>query len=119
MIQASTRPYFFCQDSSFFFSLGNPGISDQPRKDGGQCGRSWGGSESLSRIQKNRSNPRGISRGTSNLALVELAGIIPVLASVQILVLLVESGLWRDTLLSEFQLWSDTVHEILRIIGYE
>lgn len=30
----------------------------------------------------------------------------------QILVLLVESGLWRDTLLSEVQLWRRTVHEI-------
>ncbi|KAK9906527.1 hypothetical protein WJX75_003370 [Coccomyxa subellipsoidea] len=38
---------------------------------------------------------------------------------VMILVLLVESGLWRDTLLSEVQLWRRTVHEILRIIGFE
>ena len=46
-------------------------------------------------------------------------GVTPVLASVQILALLLESNLWRGTLLSEVQLWRRTVHDVLRIIGFE
>lgn len=54
-------------------------------------------------------DPMCLGRGTNSA--------VP--ASAQILVLLIESGLWRDVLWGEVQLWRGTVHEVLRMIGLE